>query len=305
MDKKKVIIWGHKFGSDTYSYVQNAYYRAAQCIGYETHWFDDNDDVSTFDFSNSIFITEHRVRNNMPVLKDCIYFDHFSDQPFENENRPDHPNYYSFAFFADNWNWPPEEELVDLGTKHFFHKKTNTIITIWGTDLLPAEIDALEPKLHDENLQYVYFVGTSHGENNSNFERICNANGKYFARAGGWLGIDQNVPLTTEQNVEIVRNSYISFDIRDTAHLYVHKRYYPCRLFKNISYGKWTGSNVPAIADVFGEHYTTDSDLETLYHKLVEDSRNCTYEKMRSAMDFVRDHHTYVSRIKSMFSILD
>ena len=46
----------------------------------------------------------------------------------------------------------------------------NNIITIWGTDLLPAEIDALEPKLHDENLQYVYFVGTSHGENNSNFE---------------------------------------------------------------------------------------------------------------------------------------
>ena len=29
------------------------------------------------------------------------------------------------------------------------------------------------------------------------------------------------------------------------------------------------------------------------------------YDKMRSAMDFVRDHHTYVSRLKTMFSILD
>jgi hypothetical protein len=28
-------------------------------------------------------------------------------------------------------------------------------------------------------------------------------------------------------------------------------------------------------------------------------------DTMRSAMDFVRDHHTYVSRLKTMFSILD
>lgn len=302
---RKVIIWGHKFGTDTYSYVQNAYYRASNYIGYETYWFDDNDDVSTFDFSNSIFITEHRVRNNMPVLEDCIYFDHFSDEPFEKKERPDHPNYYNFAFFADNWNWPPDDELVQIDVKHFFHKKTNTVITIWGTDLLPPEIDGLEPKLHDESLKYVYFIGTNQGENNNNFERICNANGKYFSRLGGWMGIDYSSPLTIEQNVETVRNSYISFDIRDASHLYVHKRYYPCRLFKNISYGKWTGSNVPAIADVFGDYYTTDSNLETLYYKLVEDSRKCTYEKMRDAMNFVRDHHTYVSRIKSMFSILD
>lgn len=305
MNNRKVIIWGHKFPSDTYFYIQNAYHRASKYIGFDTHWFDDNDDVSSFDFSNSIFITEHRARNNMPILEDCVYFDHFSDEPFENKNRPEHPNYYNFAFFGDSWNWPSKEELVEIGSKHFFHKKTNTLITIWGTDLLPSEIDSLEPKLHDENLDKIYFVGTIHGENNLNFERICRSNGKFFTRAGGWSAIDYGTPLTIEQNIEIVRNSYISFDIRDTAHLYEHKRYYPCRLFKNISYGKWSGSNVPAIADVFGDYYTTDSDLETLYYKLVEDSRNCTYEKMRSAMDFVRDHHTYVNRINTMFSILD
>jgi len=304
MTHKKVIIWGHKLGTHTHSYVHNGYYRAAQYLGYETYWFDDNDDVSSFDFSNSIFITEHNVRNRMPILFDCIYFDHFSDEAFLNDQRPNHPNYYNFVFFADNWNWPEETELVEVDIKHFFHKKTNTITTIWATDLLPDEIDKIEPKLHDESLNYLYFVGTPQGSNISKFEQVCNNNGKYFEKIGGWLGIDYRSPLSIEQNIQAIRSSYVSVDIRDGNHL-VHKRYYPCRLFKNISYGKWSGSNVPEIVDVFGEHYTADSNLEILYHKLVEDSRNCTYDKMKNAMNFIRDHHTYVSRLKSMFSILD
>lgn len=301
---KKIIIWGHKLGSHTHSYVHNGYYRASQFLGYETHWFDDNDDVSSFDFSNSVFITEHNVRNNMPILKDCIYFDHNSDKPFDNTQRPQHSNYYNFIFFADNWNWPDQSELVEFDTKHFFHKKTNTIVTIWATDLLPNEIDLIEPKLHDENLDSIYFIGTPQGQNISKFEQVCNQNKKYFKKVGGWSGIDSRTQISVLQNAQLVRDSYISFDIRDGNHL-IHKRYYPCRLFKNISYGRWTGSNVPEISDLFGEHYTSDSNIESLYYKLVEDSKTCTYEKLKRAMNFVRDNHTYVNRIKSMFSVLE
>lgn len=302
---KKVIIWGHKLGSHTHSYVHNGYYRASQYLGYDTYWFSDDDNVESFDFSNSIFITEHNVRARMPIRDDCIYFDHFCDDVFKlTPSRPVHPNYYNFAFFADGWNWPDSGELEEFGAKHFLHKSTNTITTIWATDLLPNEIDSLEPKLHDESLELIYFIGTPQGTNIQRFEAVCNANNKHFQKVGGWLGIDQRTSPSIEQNVQYVRDSYVSVDIREAVHL-DQGRYYPCRLFKNISYGRWTGSNQPELSDVFGDHYTADSNVESLYYKLVEDSRNCTYEKLKDAMNLMRDHHTYVSRIKSMFSILN
>ena len=53
----KAIIWGHKLHTHTHSYIHNAYYKAFKKMGYETHWFDNNDDVSGFNFDNCIFLT--------------------------------------------------------------------------------------------------------------------------------------------------------------------------------------------------------------------------------------------------------
>lgn len=301
---KKVIIWGHKLGTHTHSYVHNGYYRAAQYLGYETYWFDENDDVSSFDFSDSVFITEHNSNKGIPIRLDCVYFDHFSDEDFSLTNkRPNHPNYYNFIFFADNWNWPKQSELIELSCKHLYHEKTKTLTTIWATDLLPNEIDKIEPKLYDGNISEIYFVGTPQGANISQFEHFANVNGKQLKKVGGWSGIDCGSSPSIFDNANLIRNSYISVDIRETAHLNLGK-YYPCRLFKNISYGKWTGSNHPEIADLFGDYFTVDSNIENLYYKLVEDSRNCTYEKMKNAMTFVKDNHTYVNRLQDMFKLL-
>jgi hypothetical protein len=43
---KKVVVWGHKLGAHTHSYVHFGYWRASEYLGYQVEWFDDNDDVS-------------------------------------------------------------------------------------------------------------------------------------------------------------------------------------------------------------------------------------------------------------------
>jgi hypothetical protein len=314
---KKVIIWGHKLGTHTHSYVHFGYYRAAQFLGYETYWFDDNDDLSNFNFSDCIFITEHNVCKNMPVKNDCIYFNHNVDLPFaftsrDTEHRLTHQNYYNFVYFADHWDpkhnivWPDISELKKISQHHYYHQKTKTITTMWATDLLPHEIDQLEPKLFDKNNDNIYFIGSRQGNNINIFENICNRHGKHFQNYGGYSGKNNlytGLAPDLLQNVNMVRDSYISVDIRDAPHL-VQGRYYPCRLFKNISYGKWTGSNHKGIEDVFEDNFTCESNLELLYDKLVKDSRDCTYDKMKKAMMFIKDKHTYVNRINDMFSIL-
>lgn len=313
---KKLIIWGHKVGSHTHSYIHYGYYRAAKFLGYDVHWFDDHDDVSNFDFNNSIFITEVQVCQKMPVLENCIYFNHWVDKPFRingtwYKDHITHPNYFNFVYFSDRWDpkdnitWPPEEEIQKIADYHYFHPKTKTLTTIWATDLLPNEIDQIEPCLFDETKQNIYFIGSRQGPNINRFEQICLKHNKLFQNYGGYSGKNNlytGMPPDTNQNINMVRDSYISVDIRD-PHL-THGRYYPCRIFKNISYGKWTGSNHKGIEDLFGEHFTCESDLDLLYDKLVEDSKSCTYEKMKKAMNFVKEKHTYINRLNDMFLIL-
>ena len=50
-------------------------------LGFDTFWFDDKDDVSKFDFTNSLFITEHQVDNHIPKRDDCLYFVHRIKDP--------------------------------------------------------------------------------------------------------------------------------------------------------------------------------------------------------------------------------
>ena len=58
MNKEKFIAWGHKLHSHTHSYVTCAFINAFRHLGYDVYHFDNSDDVSGFDFSNSIFLTE-------------------------------------------------------------------------------------------------------------------------------------------------------------------------------------------------------------------------------------------------------
>lgn len=309
---KKFVIWGPKLHQDTFSYVHFGFYRAIESLGYEVSWYSDGDDVSDVDCSNSIFIGEHQAIKDMPVLDSSIYFIHNIDcgtNVFKYTNRPDHSNYYNYLHFFDNFDdhvWPDSSELTQLEQNTFYHDKSKTAVIMWATDLLPDEIDNCEPALHEEDLDQIYFVGTRQGENISQFEKICNQHGKQILNIGGYTGqnsLYSGAPPDINANINAIRNSYISFDIREQGHL-KFGRYYPCRLFKNISYGKWTGSNNPLLSDVFGDHFTADDNLERLYDKLVEDSRNCTESKMRDAMNLVRDHHTYVNRVQNFLEII-
>src|SRR5579862_6958447 len=72
----RVVIWGHKLHSHTHSYVHKGFYDGFKHLGYSTYWFDNNDDVSAFDFSNTLFLTEGQVDQNIPLRQDAIYLTH-------------------------------------------------------------------------------------------------------------------------------------------------------------------------------------------------------------------------------------
>lgn len=57
-DFKNVVIWGHKLGTHTCSYIHNGYYEAFKRMGYNTLYLDDKDNVDGINFANSLFFTE-------------------------------------------------------------------------------------------------------------------------------------------------------------------------------------------------------------------------------------------------------
>ena len=59
-----------------------------------------------------------------------------------------------------------------------------------------------------------------------------------------------------------------------------------------------------SIGDLIGEHATLEKDLNSFYDKLLEDTKKCTEKKMRDAMNFVRDYHTYINRLNGLLVVL-
>src|SRR5690349_5990415 len=77
----KVVIWGHKLHTHTHSYIHSGFYEGFKHLGYATYWFDDADDVSDFNFSNTLFLTEGQVDKKIPLRADCIYLLHNCTDP--------------------------------------------------------------------------------------------------------------------------------------------------------------------------------------------------------------------------------
>jgi hypothetical protein len=297
---KKIVIWGYPHHSHTHSYIHYGFYKAFSHLGYEVQWVDDVESNVDVSLKDCIIISEVNCKRFLPIQKDSIYFIHNLKQDF---SKTEYDNVHNFLVYHENYNWSDEVKKID---DHFWYcEKTKTPVIMWGTDLLPYEIDQIKPSFYDESRQDVYFVGTVQGKNIVDFAHICANNGKNFYNLGGYTGSSDNdgSHFYSEKNsIQKLKNSYISFDIREDGHL--NNGYIPCRIFKNISYGLWTGSNSPKLEKFFGDKITISKELNNLYSTLVQDYKNCTSDRIRESMEFVKQNHTYINRVNSLLSVL-
>jgi hypothetical protein len=144
---KQVVIWGYKFYGNTYCYVHGAFFKAFQFLGYKTLWLDNDDDISTIDFSGTLFITAGNSESNMPKRDDSFYILHNVDTS----------NYIIPKTHIINL----QVYTNDVINKHFAilmnrdtltYYKDNTIYLPWATDLLPHEINTNIGKLKYNNV---------------------------------------------------------------------------------------------------------------------------------------------------------
>jgi hypothetical protein len=282
----KVVIWGHKLHSHTHSYVHNGFYTAFKYLGYPTYWFDDKDELSDFDFSHTLFITEGQV----DMLHNC------TDPKYRTLSKK---NVILFQVFTDSIFSVPH--LVKLDTCIYYDLSGRCIYMPWATDLLPHEIDAIKQSLlSTPQRKEVYWVGTI---GNGTFGNIDQLTPFMKACQENDLAFIVKHKLSVPEHIAAISSSFIAPAI--VGKWQQEKGYIPCRIFKNISYGKMGVTNSRHVFELFDKKIVYNPDTYQLFYDAKNKAETMAIEELFELMDLVKTKHTYLNRAETLLNFLN
>lgn len=300
----KVVIWGHKLYSHSHSFIHYGFFKAFNHLGYKTYWFDHKDDISNFDFSNSLILASGQDDRSIPIRQDCFYILHNCDLN-KYKQIVDQKNYIILQVYTNdilNRNLQKIEDCV------YIDSQDRCIYLPWATDLLPDEIE-LQKK--DVSLNYsnksACFIGTiEHGGRFSNKQEVenffqeCKKN-QFKIISHGMYG--NNKSVTLEENLSLVKNSLLAPAIQGKWQAEVG--YIPCRIFKNISYGKLGITNSKTVYDLFQKKIVYNPNTRQLFYDAMSVLKKISTKDIFEMMDLVKERHTYINRIETILKFLN
>lgn len=292
---KKFIIWGYTdLTSYTHSWIMLGFHRALKSLNHEVYWFDNI--PSNFDFSNSLFIVEGTFSSNVPIREDCFYILHNCDKLVKKVK-----NYIQIQVFTNDV-YKKENILPVPNEKYMYYSiKRKTLYFFWATDLLPEQID--------KNIEYVKlnfkkqrniacFVGSIWQDPQKIFGNM-NEIRKYVTECKKnnvlWERYEH---VSQKEHEERIKDSFYTFTI--VGAWQKEKGYIPCRIFKNISYGGFAITNSKIVSNLFSDKICYSNDESELFYKSKEYINNITLDEQIKLMEYVRDNHTYINRIKTI-----
>ena len=336
----KVIVWGFPLHTHTHSYVHAAWVKAFQAIKTEVHWFHDGEhpDPATFDYSNALVITEGYADDRLPVLASNVYVVHVCRNPakyldagarlIDLRYHMKSINDYNYVFdleaksastvrVSDATIYEAAASSDDLSERYRLTPKRRyeAIYMYWATNLLPNEIQLDDRFIEPDVPLMTVFVGTISPGNATEIEALrrgCNQAGIRVAHVDPWRN-----PVSFEEGRRLVQRSIIAPDIRgsgdpskvslgETGTCHKKNGYVACRLFKSISYGKLGATNSKAVLTMLGDEgaelVVCDEDETRLVDACMRERGN--HDLVRRQMEWVRDFHTYISRIDDLVHVL-
>ena len=288
----KIIIWGHyPIHTSTHGYIHDTYYKAFTSLGHDVTWV--SNEPHNLDYTDAVFFVEDSQKSHMPIRKDCKYITHHVPTEYLTDRGVPYENVLKLGnCIRDTVHFEKIEDLCH------WDESTRTLYQTWGTDLLPEEINVDDYVRFDASKKDIHYVGMMYEQGPYWIQ--------YFAYCAEQEG--KEVQLYTQsiehsENRRLIRDSYICPDFRSDWHLQCG--YIPCRIQKNISYGRIAGTNSPFIKEAFGDYVVYGGTPETLYNNLVQAEKGIGGGiNMREAMQFIKDKHTYVNRINNILKFL-
>lgn len=301
---KKVVIWGYPPHTHTHSYIHLGFAKAFSSLDYDVVWYDDDEEYSDENLSDSIIISEINCCRHLPIDKSSKYFIHNIQDDFIPQTKFDFDNVYNLLVYHEGYRW--DDTITKIDDYSWYDSKSKTSVIMWATDLLPDEIDEQDAVIYDDSKPDVNYVGSLSIDYRRRLVGLVQKNNKQFKNYGGYSGLRSSKTPTgfidDRDSIELIKQSYLNFDLRPQQHL--DNGYIPCRVFKTMSYGCWVGTNSEKISSFLGNRLTVESELSSLYSKTEEDSKNATSDILIDNKNYIRDNHTYINRVNSLLSIL-
>lgn len=301
IEMKKVIIWGHKQGH-THSWVHASFHKAFKHLGYDTYWFDDADMhtgiLEKFDFADSLFLTEGQVDSELPVRGDCKYILHNCNlKKYESTLK----NCLNLQVYSTPRTSDSNVEKVDDFTyyqpepSHHDGCDNRTLFMPWATNLLPHEFpERTISMVREARTREVHWVGSVTDGYQGNGIELVKLDSSLKE-----LGVDIQVSrVDDETHMDLVMKSYVAPAVQGAWQVDVG--YIPCRVFKNVSYGKIPFTNSPTVDALFEGRipYAPTADMKELIQKTVWLEETISEEKYQELINFVKTKHTYLNRIE-------
>lgn len=315
LDTCRFVVWGYKDRYHTHSHIHAAFHRALLGMGKDARWLDRSDLAANPDFSETFFISEHdAAKDGMPMRDDCFYVVHgMSDDAELRERMARVPMRLSWNVYHDfshshgagSGGLGPLPRPVDtdgafaLDEDFVFYPRERHMDFRWATDLLPSEIEQNKRGAsllrHDSNV--IWWIGTTWFVNEKELSAFARACGDAHV-AFRPIGAGQRGVVSIEENIRLVRESHFAPAIVGTHH--VTEGYAPCRIFKNISYGRYGVTNSSRVNDIFGGKLVYNPDPYKLFFEARERLASMEMGDLHALMDEVAAKHTYVNRISGI-----
>lgn len=298
MDIEAVVIWGHPLHSHTHSYIHQAFQRAFDYLRYKWYWLDNKKPFKEYGIKlpdKCLYITEGNVSKNIILNPKSYYVLHNCEiKKYKEAGIPD-----NHILILQVYTKACIPHSVPLNHSEYIRFDGKTLYMPWGSDLHPHEIDANISKLESISKLYkpvCHFVGMMLDNPWKICQEECKKHGISFSAVGGFS--KNNVSL--EENMKRVQEAVIAPAFQEPWQ--VEHGYIPCRIFKNISYGKMGITNNETVQELFEGKLIYDSDVKNATKKAIEYVKKSEdLELLKSLMIEVRDKHTYINRVKDIF----
>lgn len=300
----RIVIWGLRYRYHTQRHVHQAFYENAQKMGYESIWLEDTKRAAAKVRPGDLVISTQAIGKMVPEkfnfedynlpIKDGVYYclHNFKDV-FTKKIKPDNLLKLQVYNTVDG----AEQSDQKWGPVTFFNSKTKTLYQPWGTNLSSEEFK----KPTFSKIPFVFWVGNiwNDKDNRGNLNEMAEL--KKVLQKNKLRFVKIKV-VPDFLHIFLIRNSRLAPAIGGGFQVKVD--YLPCRMFKNISYGRLGITNIKKFKDILGDSFIEGNTIKEIIENTLSLSKEEYLAKVAAQQEIIKNY-TYVKAIKNIIRAIN